>query len=51
MNDYSRETLARMFRSYACDSFKGNPNVLGWLLGRQPSSLARFATRITAVQA
>jgi NAD(P)H dehydrogenase (quinone) len=51
MNDYSRETLASMFRAYARDGLKGNPNVLGWLLGRQPTSLARFATRITAVQA
>ena len=51
MNDYSRETLAKMFRVYACDGLKGNPNVLGWLLGRKPTSLARFATRITEAQA
>jgi len=51
MNDYSRETLSRMFRAYARDGLKGNPNVLGWLLGREPTSLARFAARITAAQA
>lgn len=51
IDDHSRETLARMFRAYARDGLKGNPNVLGWLLGRPPTSLARFATRITAAQA
>jgi len=51
MNDYSRETLAKMFRTYARDGLKGNPNVLGLLLGRKPTSLARFATRITEAQA
>ncbi len=51
MDDHSRETLTKMFRAYARDGLKGNPNVLGWLLGRPPTSLARFATRITAAQA
>lgn len=50
MNDYSRETLARMFRAYAYDGLKGNANVLGWLLGRQPTSLAHFAARLTTAQ-
>ncbi len=51
MDDYSRETLTKMFRAYARDGLKGNPNVLGWLLGRPPTSLAAFATRVTAAQA
>jgi NAD(P)H dehydrogenase (quinone) len=51
MDDYSRETLTRMFRAYARDGFKGNPNVLGWLLGRPPTSLAAFAARMAAAQA
>lgn len=51
MDDRSRETLTKMFRAYARDGLKGNPNVLGWLLGRPPTSLARFATRIIAAQA
>jgi len=51
MDDYARETLAKMFRAYARDGLKGNPNVLGWLLGRSPTSLARFATRVAAAQA
>jgi len=48
MDDYSRETLIRMFGAYARDGLKGNSNVLGWLLGRPPTSLADFAARIAA---
>jgi NAD(P)H dehydrogenase (quinone) len=51
MDDYSRETLTKMFRAYARDGLKGNSNVLGWLLGRPPTSLASFAARIAAAQA
>jgi NAD(P)H dehydrogenase (quinone) len=46
MDDYQRETLIKMFRAYARDGLKGNPNVLSWLLGRPPTSLASFAARI-----
>ena len=51
MDDHSRETLAKMFRAYARDGLVGNPNVLGWLLGRPPTSLAAFAARTAAAQA
>jgi len=51
MNDYQRETLTKMFRAYARDGLKGNPNVLGWLLGRPATSFAGFAARIAAAQA
>jgi uncharacterized protein YbjT (DUF2867 family) len=51
MSDYQRETLIKMFRAYARDGLKGNPNVLGWLLGRSPTSLASFAARTAATQA
>jgi uncharacterized protein YbjT (DUF2867 family) len=51
MDDYSRETLIKMFLAYARDGLKGNSNVLGWLLGRPPTSLAGFAARIAAAQA
>jgi uncharacterized protein YbjT (DUF2867 family) len=50
MNDYSRETLIKMFLAYARDGLKGNPNVLGWLLGRPPTSLASFAVRVATSQ-
>ena len=43
MGDYQRETLAAMFRSYAANGLVGNANVLGWLLGRPPATLAQFA--------
>jgi NAD(P)H dehydrogenase (quinone) len=46
MDDYQRETLIKMFRVYARDGLTGNPNVLSWLLGRPPTSLASFAARI-----
>jgi uncharacterized protein YbjT (DUF2867 family) len=51
MDDYSRETLIKMFRAYARDGLKGNPNVLSWLLGRPATSLAAFAARMAAAQA
>jgi NAD(P)H dehydrogenase (quinone) len=48
MNDYQLETLIKMFEAYARDGLKGNPNVLGWLLGRPPTSFAAFAARSAA---
>jgi NAD(P)H dehydrogenase (quinone) len=51
MDDYQRDTLNKMFRAYASCGLKGNPNVLGWLLGRPPTSLAAFAARMAASQA
>jgi NAD(P)H dehydrogenase (quinone) len=48
MDDHARATLTKMFRAYARDGLKGNPNVLGWLLGRPPTSFASFAVRMTA---
>jgi uncharacterized protein YbjT (DUF2867 family) len=50
MDDYQRETLLKMFCAYARDGLKGNPNVLGWLLGRPPTSLASFAARTATAQ-
>jgi uncharacterized protein YbjT (DUF2867 family) len=51
MGDYQRETLTKMFQAYARDGLKGNPNVLGWLLKRPPTSLAAFAARMAAAHA
>ncbi len=50
MDDLSRKTLKKMFRAYARDGLKGNGKVLGWLLGRSPTSLADFVARIVAAQ-
>jgi uncharacterized protein YbjT (DUF2867 family) len=51
MDDYQLETLAKMFQAYARDGLKGNPNVLGWLLERPPTSLAAFAARMATAHA
>lgn len=50
LDDFARETLTKMFLSYARDGLKGNANVLTWLLGRAPTSLAAFAARHAAAQ-
>jgi NAD(P)H dehydrogenase (quinone) len=46
MGRYQRDTLAAMFRSYATGGLIGNFNVLGWLLGRRPTTLAEFAADV-----
>jgi NAD(P)H dehydrogenase (quinone) len=43
IGDYQRETLAAMFRSYAADGLVSNANILTWLLGLSPITLAEFA--------
>ena len=45
MGDTQISTLRQMFDYYARFGLPGNPNVLGWLLRRPPSSLAAFAAR------
>jgi NAD(P)H dehydrogenase (quinone) len=50
MNEHQRVTLTKMFEVYARHGLKGNPNVLGWLLGRPPTSLEAFAALIAAAQ-
>jgi len=39
-------TLLRMFRYYECYGFHGSPRVLGWLLGRPPTTFAAFVARL-----
>ncbi len=46
MPDYQRETLIRMFRYYARHGLAGNPRILTSLLGRSPSTIADFLTRL-----
>ena len=48
MGDYERATLAAMFAYYAAHGLIGNPNTLGWLLGRAPHSPASFLRRAAA---
>lgn len=45
MGGYAVDTLIKMFRYYATYGFAGNPHVLGYLLGRQPTSLAACLQR------
>lgn len=39
LGSYQRYTLLKMFQNYRKFGFNGNPLVLGWLLGRQPTTL------------
>ena len=48
MDEYQRDALTKMFCYYAQHGLVGNPNVLRWLLGRAPSTLADFAARTAA---
>jgi len=45
LSDYAVQTLVRMFRYYERSDFWGNPQVLGWLLGRSPTTFAGFLER------
>jgi uncharacterized protein YbjT (DUF2867 family) len=45
LNDYARQTLIKMFEYYDRYGLTGNPNVLAWLLKRQPTSFAEFIHR------
>jgi uncharacterized protein YbjT (DUF2867 family) len=45
LGDYQVDTLVRMFRYYDSYGFWGNPNVLGWLLGRPPTTFETFVER------
>jgi NAD(P)H dehydrogenase (quinone) len=46
MADHQRETLAKMFCYYTRNGLVGNSNVLGWLLGRPPTTLAECLRRV-----
>ena len=46
MSEYALENLVRMFEYYDQWGLVGNPNVLSWLLGREPSSLETFFDRV-----
>ena len=43
--DYQTETLVKMFRYYEQFGFRGNANVLGWLLKRPPTPFRAFVER------
>jgi NAD(P)H dehydrogenase (quinone) len=45
LDDYRVRTLVKMFGYYESYGFWGNPRVLGWLLGRPPTSFGAFVER------
>jgi uncharacterized protein YbjT (DUF2867 family) len=45
LGSYQRYTLLQMFQHYKEFGFKGNPLVLSWLLGRQPTTLENCLRR------
>jgi len=45
LSAYAIETLVKMFRHYQQHDFRGNPRVLGWLLGRSAAPFEQFLDR------
>ena len=45
LGDYQLATLIRTFQYYERYGLIGNPNMLRWLLGREPTALVEFARR------
>lgn len=48
LGEYQVETLLKMFGYYERYGFRGNSNVLGWLLGRPPTPFRSFVERVSA---
>ena len=46
LSEYARETLVKMFDYYDRWGLPGNPNVLRWILEREPTSVESFVRRI-----
>jgi uncharacterized protein YbjT (DUF2867 family) len=46
LSDYQVDALVAMFRYYERFGFWGSPRILGWLLGRRPTSFASFVGRV-----
>jgi uncharacterized protein YbjT (DUF2867 family) len=43
--DYTRDAMRRLAEHYDSYGITGNPNVLSWLLGREPTSFADYVRR------
>jgi uncharacterized protein YbjT (DUF2867 family) len=50
LGEYQVKALVQMFHYYERHGFWGNPRVLGWLLGRPPTTFADFVERILQAQ-
>ncbi len=46
LGEFQVEALAKMFRYYQDHGLRGNPRVLGWLLGRPPTDFGGFVERV-----
>jgi len=46
LDPYFRDFLVRLFVYYNERGFRGNPNVLGWLLGRSPTTFRQYVERM-----
>jgi uncharacterized protein YbjT (DUF2867 family) len=44
-DDWRRDAMVRLFDHYGRYGITGNPNVLGWLLGRSPTSFEEYVRR------
>jgi uncharacterized protein YbjT (DUF2867 family) len=44
-DDYRRDAMLRLFDHYGRYGITGNPNVLGWLLGRPPTTVDAYVRR------
>lgn len=47
LSEYALENLVKMFEYYDRWGLAGNPNVLKWILNREPTSLKQFMERIS----
>lgn len=50
MSEYAFENLIRMFKYYDQWGLSGNPNVLKWILKKEPTLLKSFVDRIVNEQ-
>jgi hypothetical protein len=48
--DYTIDAMLRLFLHYDRYGITGNPNVLGWLLGREPTAFADYVRRELGVR-
>jgi uncharacterized protein YbjT (DUF2867 family) len=44
-DDWRRDAMVRLFDHYGRHGITGNPNVLGWLLGRPPTTFQEYVRR------
>jgi len=47
-DDWRSDAMVRLFDHYGRYGITGNPNVLGWLLGRPPTSFEEYVRRSLA---